>query len=97
MDEKWGKREGTIDRESVFTYIINLREAEVVCLNYAQPADVNYAQTYHTQSGRRKAAATYGCAWRHTAAATSMRRCALEGLGDGLTRNLDCGPRVWEG
>ena len=48
MNERVGK-EGRNDgqRTKCLTYI-NLREASVVCLNYAQPADVNYAQTYHT-------------------------------------------------
>jgi hypothetical protein len=45
VNEKVGK-EGRNDeqRTGCLTYI-NLREAAVVCLNYAQLIDVNYAQT----------------------------------------------------
>jgi hypothetical protein len=87
-------------RTGCLTYI-NLREAAVVCLNYAQPIDVNHAQNipYPKRTPRScgDVWAVHCDALRQRQACGECAWCTLEGLRDRLTRNLDCDPRVWEG
>jgi hypothetical protein len=101
VNERVGKEGRNDGQRNMCLLIFNLREAAVVCLNYAQPIDVNYTQTIPYPKGTpRGCGDVWLCIATHCGSDKHAGMDAwwtLEGLGDGLTRNLDCDPRVWEG